>query len=114
MFEESVCLLLRAAWFQPLKVENHVEHEDAYDPIEDFYQYRYDYEYDDEDDDDLDEVYYGSSSSLRIGNRRWGDNGYVRSGRLEARPVPQVHHLASQKRKRQLKKSQQVDGLRGH
>ncbi|KAL4298888.1 hypothetical protein AHAS_Ahas17G0045900 [Arachis hypogaea] len=66
MFEESVCLLLRAAWFQPLKVENHVEHEDAYDPIEDFYQYRYDYEYDDEDDDDLDEVYYGSSSSLRI------------------------------------------------
>ncbi|KAL1347926.1 hypothetical protein HN51_023931 [Arachis hypogaea] len=88
MFEESVCLLLRAAWFQPLKVENHVEHEDAYDPIEDFYQYQYDYEYDDEDDDDLDEVYYGSSSSLRIGNRRWGDNGYVRSGRLEARPVP--------------------------
>ncbi|MED6177514.1 hypothetical protein PIB30_098835 [Stylosanthes scabra] len=89
MFEESVCLLLRASWFQPLKVEKHVEHEDAFDLVEEFYPYQYDYEYDEEeDDDDLDEVYYGSSSSLRIGNRRWGDNGYVRSGRLEARPVP--------------------------
>ncbi|XLS63958.1 hypothetical protein HN51_023932 [Arachis hypogaea] len=84
MFEESVCLLLRAAWFQPLKVENHVEHEDAYDPIEDFYQYQYDYEYDDEDDE---------------------------TSRIQE---AQVHHLASQKRKRQLKKSQQVDGQRGH
>ncbi|KAK6138242.1 hypothetical protein DH2020_027989 [Rehmannia glutinosa] len=33
------------------------------------------------------EVYLGSSSSLRLGNRRWGDNGYVRGGRQEARPV---------------------------
>ncbi|KAL2535917.1 RING/U-box superfamily protein [Forsythia ovata] len=41
MFEESVCLLLRAS----------------------------------------------CSSSLRIGNRRWGDNGYVRAGRQEARPI---------------------------
>ncbi|KAL0435332.1 UNVERIFIED_CONTAM: hypothetical protein Sradi_0241100 [Sesamum radiatum] len=44
------------------------------------------YEYDDEEDD-LDEVYLGNSSSLRIGNRRWGDNGYVRAGRQEARPI---------------------------
>ncbi|MED6125495.1 hypothetical protein PIB30_069057 [Stylosanthes scabra] len=89
MFEESVCLLLRASWFQPLKVEKQVEHEDAFDLVEEFYPYQYDYEYEEEeDDDDLDEVYYGSSSNLRIGNRRWGDNGYVRSGRLEARPVP--------------------------
>ncbi|KAB5541111.1 hypothetical protein DKX38_014085 [Salix brachista] len=29
----------------------------------------------------------GSSSSLRIGNRRWGNNGYVRAGHQEARPV---------------------------
>ena len=84
MFEESVCLLLRASWFKPLKVEDHVVHEDVYDGIEDYYQYEYEFE---DEDEDLDEVYYGSSSSLRIGNRRWGDNGYVRAGRLEARPV---------------------------
>ncbi|KAL0459132.1 UNVERIFIED_CONTAM: hypothetical protein Slati_0540400 [Sesamum latifolium] len=55
MFEESVCLLLRAAWFKPL-VE--VEKEEVFEVEE--------YEYDDEEDD-LDEVYLGSSSSLRIG-----------------------------------------------
>ncbi|XP_027343217.1 uncharacterized protein LOC113855782 [Abrus precatorius] len=81
MFEESVCLLLRASWFKPLTVEEHVDHEDAYEDIEDYY-----YQYDDEDDD-MDEAYYGGSSSFRIGNRRWGDNGYVRAGRQEARPV---------------------------
>lgn len=75
MFEESVCLLLRAAWFKPL-VE--VEKEEMFEVEE--------YEYDDEEDD-LDEVYLGSSPSLRIGNRRWGDNGYVRAGRQEARPI---------------------------
>lgn len=74
MFEESVCLLLRASWFKPLVV---VEREEAYEEIEIYY-------YEDEDDD----IYLGSSSSLRIGNRRWGDNGYVRAGRQEARPIP--------------------------
>uniref|UniRef100_A0A0E0JTQ7 RING-type domain-containing protein n=1 Tax=Oryza punctata TaxID=4537 RepID=A0A0E0JTQ7_ORYPU len=58
MFEESVCLLLRATWFEPLIVE---AHEEALDEEE--------------------------SPSIRIGNRRWGDNGYVRGGRKEARPV---------------------------
>lgn len=77
MFEESVCLLLRATWFKPLIVEDHVV---VQDDLED------DYSYEDEEDD-LDEVYFRSSSSLRIGNRRWGDNGYVRAGRQEARPV---------------------------
>ncbi|XP_014490320.1 uncharacterized protein LOC106753048 [Vigna radiata var. radiata] len=84
MFEESVCLLLRASWFKPLSVEEHVVHEDAYEELGDYNQY----EYEDEDmDDDMDEAYYGGSSSFRIGNRRWGDNGYVRAGRQEARPV---------------------------
>ncbi|KAK9273077.1 hypothetical protein L1049_017884 [Liquidambar formosana] len=80
MFEESVCLLLRATWFQPLVVEDQQE---VYDEPEDFYSYE------DEGDglDDLDEDYFNSSSSLRIGNRRWGNNGYVRSGHQEARPV---------------------------
>lgn len=79
MFEESVCLLLRAAWFIPLTVETH---EEPYDEFEDVYQY-----YEDDDDDDLEDVYYNRSTSVRIGNRRWGDNGYVRAGRIEARPI---------------------------
>ncbi|XP_028798484.1 uncharacterized protein LOC114753945 [Neltuma alba] len=91
MFEESVCLLLRASWFKPLNVEDHAEHEDmyTYDDIEDYY-----YEYEDEEDD-LDEAYYGGSSSIRIGNRRWGDNGYVRAGRQQARPVYQPNNSQS-------------------
>ncbi|CAI9781307.1 unnamed protein product [Fraxinus pennsylvanica] len=75
MFEESVCLLLRASWFKPLIV---VEREEVYVEVEDYY-------YEDEDADE--DIFLGSSSSLRIGNRRWGDNGYVRGGRQEARPI---------------------------
>ncbi|KAJ0084407.1 hypothetical protein Patl1_29387 [Pistacia atlantica] len=81
MFEESVCLLLRASWFKPLVVE---EREVVYDDPEDYYPYE-------DEEDDLDEVYFSSSSSLRIGNRRWGDNGYVRAGRQEARPVHRLN-----------------------
>ncbi|XP_052303035.1 uncharacterized protein LOC7463889 isoform X2 [Populus trichocarpa] len=84
MFEESVCLLLRASWFMTLTVE---DHEDVYEDPEDYYPYEFE---DEDDDDDLDEVYLSSSSNLRIGNRRWGDNGYVRAGHQEARPVYQA------------------------
>ncbi|KAL3828698.1 hypothetical protein ACJIZ3_017500 [Penstemon smallii] len=80
MFEESVCLLLRASWFQPLVVVE--REEEMNDEIEDYY-------YDEDEDEDINEAYLGSSSSLRIGNRRWGDSGYVRAGRQEARPVIQ-------------------------
>lgn len=80
MFEESVRLLLRASWFERLVVQGC---EDRFDDQEDYYPYEYEYE---DEDDDLDEAYF-HSSSLRIGNRRWGDNGYVRAGRQEARPV---------------------------
>lgn len=76
MFEESVCLLLRASWFKPL-VE--VEKEEL-QILDECY-------YDDEEEEYPDEYYLGRSSSLRIGNRRWGDNGYVRGGRQEARPA---------------------------
>ncbi|KAM5584730.1 hypothetical protein ABKV19_004206 [Rosa sericea] len=79
MFEESVCLLLRATWFEPLVVEDR-EDVYAYDDPEDYYPYE-------DEEDDLDEAYFSSSSSIRIGNRRWGDNGYVSAGRQEARPV---------------------------
>ncbi|PWA61365.1 Zinc finger, RING/FYVE/PHD-type [Artemisia annua] len=57
MFEESVCLLLRASWFHPLHVENH-------EVVDDHAQ---------------EETYaYG-----------WGNNGFVRAGKQEARPVYQ-------------------------
>lgn len=79
MFEESVCLLLRASWFTPLVLVE--SSEVVYEEIEEYYD-------EDEEEEDLDDdVYLGSSKSLRIGNRRWGDNGYVRAGRQEARPV---------------------------
>ncbi|XP_011024967.1 PREDICTED: E3 ubiquitin-protein ligase RHF1A-like [Populus euphratica] len=84
MFEESVCLLRRASWFVvTLTVE---DHEDVYEDPEDYYPYEFE-----DEDDDLDEVYLSSLSNLRIGNRRWGDNGYVRAGHQEARPVYQAH-----------------------
>ncbi|CAK9859902.1 unnamed protein product [Sphagnum jensenii] len=69
MFEESVCLLLRASWFKPPPPVPEVE------DLEDYH----------EEDDCFDEFYF--KSNVRIGNRRWGDNGYVRAGRREARPV---------------------------
>lgn len=75
LFEESVCLLLRAPWFKGMPVFTPVE-----EP-EDYYE-----------DDDFDDYYF--KSNVRIGNRRWGDNGYVRAGRREARPVG-VRHLAA-------------------
>eukprot|EP01018_Ginkgo_biloba_P029708 Gb_22764 [translate_table: standard] len=71
LFEESVCLLLRASWFKPVPLETHEAVEE-----QDDYQY----------EDDMDEAYY-YTSNVRLGNRRWGDSGYVRAGRKEARPV---------------------------
>ena len=82
MFEESVCLLLRAAWFKPLVVEDQEDLDD-----EEEYFYLYEVNEDDLDEDDLDDLYYKNSSSIRIGNRRWGPNGYIRAGHQEARPV---------------------------
>ncbi|KAL0888057.1 hypothetical protein Bca101_012040 [Brassica carinata] len=88
MFEESVCLLLRASWFKPLEAAERVSYHDI-----DNYDFdippEY-YEEEEEDDDDLDEFLHGGSS-LRLGNRRWGDNGFVRSGRQEARPAQHKH-----------------------
>lgn len=82
MFEESVCLLLRAQWFTPLSVTEHIN---AYEETDDYIPYEE--EYGDDDDSDLDEAYFNNSASIRIGNRRWGDNGFVRAGRQHARPV---------------------------
>jgi len=95
MFEESVCLLLRASWFNPLVV---VEREVVDEEIEDYY-----YE---NEDEDLNEAYMGRSTTLRIGNRRWGDNGFVRGGRQEARPVQ--HHEPDVGPSRQPRKKEPV------
>lgn len=85
MLEESVCLLVRAQWFKPLVVEHQ---DDTYDELDEIYYYQYQYQYEyEEEEDDLDDVYYHNSSTVRIGNRRWGDNGYISAGRQEARPV---------------------------
>lgn len=87
MFEESICLLLRASWFKPLVVDRRNNMYDQVNEME-FFPYEYEDEFfEDEDDDDLEDAYLNNSASVRIGNRRWGDNGYVRAGRQEARPV---------------------------
>ncbi|XP_074292435.1 uncharacterized protein LOC141619307 [Silene latifolia] len=85
MFEESICLLLRATWFTPLVVEHRDDPDDEIDDIF-YYQYQYQLDYE-EEDDDLDDVFFHNSSGLRIGNRRLGDNGYIRAGRQEAIPA---------------------------
>ncbi|KAB1227978.1 hypothetical protein CJ030_MR1G002256 [Morella rubra] len=59
MFEESVCLLLRAPWFKHLTVDQHKE---VCDP------YAYE-EADDPYEEDLDETYLRNSSSNRIRRR---------------------------------------------
>ena len=48
--------------------------------------------YDEFDADDETEAFYFSAAAGRarivIGNRRWGEHGYVSSGRMQARPAP--------------------------
>lgn len=73
MVEESVCLLLRAPWF---KSPGFHEEPEAEDP----------FLYEDYDDEEFDEDFH-PNSTLRIGNRRFGETGFVRSGRMEARPA---------------------------
>jgi hypothetical protein len=74
LVEESVCLLLRASWFEGMPALALEEPDDDYE------------------EDDFDDYYF--KSNIRIGNRRWGDNGFVRAGRREARPVA-VKQLAA-------------------
>ncbi|KAK6925535.1 Zinc finger, RING-type [Dillenia turbinata] len=106
MFEESVCLLLRASWFNPLKVEYE---EDTYDGMEDLYPYGYD----EDEVEELDDNYYHSSSNLRIGNRRWGDSGYVRAGRQEARPVYRPNNQSAASSSREPRKKEVVKETTG-
>ncbi|KAL0293889.1 UNVERIFIED_CONTAM: hypothetical protein Sradi_6915000 [Sesamum radiatum] len=78
LFEESVFLLLRVSWFKPRVVVEREEVDEDFDDL-----------YDEDEVEDLAEAYLRSSKGLRIGNRRWRDDGYVRVG--EARPVGRLH-----------------------
>ncbi|GLI58842.1 hypothetical protein VaNZ11_000607 [Volvox africanus] len=97
--EESVCLLKRASWFveyvktlekgkaiSAAMAAEEVLPEDWTDSYQD-----YDGGEDDYDEDEQIEKYYFSSAAGRarvvLGNRRLGENGYMRAGRLYARPA---------------------------
>ncbi|XP_074310589.1 uncharacterized protein LOC141646611 [Silene latifolia] len=117
MFDESVCLLLRATWFTPLAVEHR---DDPDDDLDDIFYYQYQYQHDYEEQDDLDDVYLHNSSAPRIGNRRWGDNGYIRAGRQEARPAyrSNLHDSgigpSSSRQRKQKEADMESDGSSSH
>ncbi|GIL47322.1 hypothetical protein Vafri_4170 [Volvox africanus] len=97
--EESVCLLKRASWFveyvKTLEKGKAVSASMAAEEVlpeewADSYQ-DYDGEEDEYDEDEQIEKYYFSSAAGRarvvLGNRRLGENGYMRAGRMYARPA---------------------------
>lgn len=62
---------------------------DASEPVTDWQDYSNYYdEYD--DDEEVEDFYFSSAAGrarIVLGNRRWGENGYVASGRQQGRPV---------------------------
>ncbi|KAK9128971.1 hypothetical protein Syun_017768 [Stephania yunnanensis] len=66
----------------------------------------------------MDDFYLSGSSNLRIGNRKWGSNGYVRTGRREARLVSNegfqqdLDHAGSSRHANKGKKIQIGNGRR--
>lgn len=80
MVEESVCLLLRAPWFRPPERPPRCGGGSEADPDAPPFLYE---DYD--DGDEFDEDFH--PNALRLGNRRFGESGFVRSGRMEARPT---------------------------
>eukprot|EP00891_Asterochloris_glomerata_P009667 jgi/Astpho2/9667/Aster-03930 len=84
--EESVVLLKRAEWFvATLKDSEKGKEVETSEPTHDYDRYYAEY-----DDDEEVEDYYFSAAAGRarivVGNRRWGESGYVASGRMQARP----------------------------
>ena len=72
--------MLRATWYVNAADTWQAE-SDAREAQEESY-------YDDYEEDADDYYEYGGRPTLRIGNRRWGSEGFVRGGRKEARVVP--------------------------
>lgn len=71
LIEESVCLLLCTTWFISTTRGRKFEAEEANDP--DYFE------------DEAEEI--EMSRTLRLGNRRWGESGYIRGGHMQAKPV---------------------------
>ncbi|KAK9792475.1 hypothetical protein WJX73_002403 [Symbiochloris irregularis] len=93
--DESLCLLKRTAWFQEYVQAREKGKApapaDASIPQEVLDWQDYSRFYDEYDDDEEVEAYYFSAAAGRaritLGNRRWGENGYVAAGRMHARPT---------------------------
>ncbi|XP_051134193.1 uncharacterized protein LOC127253583 [Andrographis paniculata] len=78
------------------------------DDTEDYYYNLYE----DETGRNLGDIYLlRRSPGLRTGNRRWGDNGYVRAGRQEARPIVRSTSAGSSQQNKQTT-SKEVVGRR--
>lgn len=91
--EESVCLLKRARWF-----EEHLRFEDrgSASLIEDsrladhmaWQEYAADYDL--AEDEEIEQYYFSSAAGrarVVLGNRRYGEGGFISGGRRQARPV---------------------------
>lgn len=105
--EESVCLLKRARWFEDyLKaLEKGACESSAVPPAfaagvsvgvdwQDELVAQFEDEY---EDDEVEDFYFSSAAGrarVTIGNRRWGENGYVAAGRMQARPAPPARPAA--------------------
>ena len=130
--EEAVCLLRRARWFcdgaaaaaavrprSPPMTPSDIDQADRINASGgsgsgSAYRRQQQHYYDDEDDDDDldddhfdDESFYFSaaagSARVVLGNRRWGEHGYVAAGRMRARPSRNYQQL--QQRQKQLLES---------
>ncbi|KAL4433938.1 hypothetical protein ABPG75_000379 [Micractinium tetrahymenae] len=91
--EESVCLLKRARWF-----EEHLRFEDrgSVSLIEEsrladnmaWQEYAADYDL--AEDEEIEQYYFSSAAGrarVVLGNRRYGEGGFISGGRRQARPV---------------------------
>lgn len=90
--QNSVCLLKRAAWFKERAERHTLPPEDGAAPRRERSWADEDaYDLCDDDDDDLEAFYFSSAAGrarVTLGNRRFGEGGYIASGRRQARPAP--------------------------
>jgi len=100
--EESVCLLKRARWFEDyvkakecgrsaaiFRNPNLEDELPSHGDWADLYEDMLDAEL--EEDEEIESYYFSSAAGrarVVLGNRRLGEGGYMRSGRVYARPVP--------------------------
>jgi len=106
--EESVVLLRRARWFEE-SLKDEVTKSLLEDKrMEDDCAWLDDYDDELEEDEELEAFYFSSAAGkarIVLGNRRFGQGGYIANGHLQARPVKprksdQVGSSASRKSKK--------------